>query len=313
MKGFRIISIILFFFALCSRLQASDVQILVLEFTGTNITAHQAENARNRILLRLINDTSITVIEPDTVKKGHGNKDKKSENIQPLNKNADYVIYGTLDRVKENNLYILYVRVVNSFTGSLVYAGSQEFTSPNKVLGAADVLAVRLIDRLKSYRPARYSAKKMKFSLDVYCSYVQPLDDLYDILVMGGALTVIIGVDINGSMLGLRTGFLINDGAGYYYKYSLMTPVQVYVGYSFSVYSSFFLSLSASGGLVYQYLETADKTTRGFSPIVTAGLTPGYTFSEHISLVIPVETSCIIEGSQDLWSISAGIGVQYRY
>ncbi len=307
-----VIILMLLFLGKLSKLYASDVQILVLDFTGTNVTAHQAENARNRILLRLINDKSITVIEPDTVQKAPSGIFYSEDKHIPINKKADYVIYGTLDRVKGDKLHILYVRVVNSFTGSLVYSGSHEFTSPNKVLTAADVLAGRLIEKLKSYRPARYYAKQFRFSLDVYCSYVQPLDDLYDILYMGGSMTVIAGVDMNDFLLGFRTGLLINDGTGNN-KYSVMVPMQLHYGYSFSLYSSFYLSLSASGGIVYQYLEKKDSTNQGFSAIVTAGVSPGYTFSEHISIILPIETSCIIEGTEDLWSISAGVGIQYRY
>jgi len=307
-----LIIIIIFFFGFFTSLYASDVQILVLDFKGTNVTAHQADNARNRILLRLINDTSITVIEPDNVKKLTSPEGHKQDKKTVIDKNADYVIYGTLDRIREQNTYILYVRVVNSFTGSLVYAGSQEFSSPNKVLGAADVLAARLIEKLKSYRPARYSAKKIRLSLDVYCSYSQPVDKLNDILLMGGSMTVIVGVDINDFILGFRTGLSIHDGKNHN-KYSIMTPMQIHFAYNFSVYSSFFLALSVSGGIIYQYLETKDGTTRGFSPIIGAGLSPGYTFSKNISLIFPVETGCIIEGTQDLWCISAGIGIQYRY
>lgn len=318
MKNMTIIVALVMLIATVKRLHASDVRVMVLDFTS-NISRHQAENARNRILLRLINNTSVTVIEPDRhlinnyihQAKTTYKDSSRAASIGRLH-NADYVIYGTLDRDSIDKTYIVYVRVVNSFTGAVVYAGAQSYTVKKEIYTAADGLSKKLIQKLKSYRPARYSAKKVTFSCDSWVSYFQPLATLNNHIGSGGSFTCVIGANIHQFIIGLRTGISIVNGKGPK-NYALIAPMQLHLGYSFNLYSSFFLMFTASGGLVYKYLSAKTADIQGFSAMVSLALVPGYTFSEHISLIVPIETVCIIEGKDDLWGISAGIGIQYRY
>lgn len=327
MTRLRYLSIILMLLALqVSPLKASSIKkyakthVALLDFTGNNVPEGQSENVKNRILLRIINAGTVTVLEPRRTRDAVISQnnvipdytDRESAARIGRYLLADYVIFGTLDRVVSTKKFIIYLRVVNSFTGEVVYGDSEEYTKGEDVLAAADSISQRLISIFATLKPSRYADRRATFMLMVTGSYIYPLDTFSHIVESGGSLSIITGIYISDFLLAFGTGCYMMDGSGDN-RYAVMVPIQLHAGYTFSLPSRFSLMLSASGGIVYKYLKREDGEAGGYSPMASVSVSPGYALSDSIRLVLQFTGGCVIENITGLWFLQSGIGVEYIY
>lgn len=294
--------------------------VALLDFAGNNVPESQSEHVKNRILLRIINAGTVIVLEPRKTR----NAVISQNNVTPDYTDresaarigryllADYVIFGTLDHVVSTKKYIIYLRVVNSFTGEVVYGDSEEYTLVKDVLAAADNISKRLITIFSSLKPSRFADRTISFMLMACGSYFQPLGEFNNTAGSGGALSVITGIYISDFMLAFGTGCIIMDGSNDN-RYAAMVPMQLHMGYTFPLPLRFSLMLSASGGMAYKYLKRKGKEVDGFSPIASLSILPGYALSDSLRLVMHVTGGCVIENTTGLWFVQSGIGIEYVY
>ena len=301
------------------------LNVALLDFSSNNVPVAQTENVKNRLWFRLITAKVVTMLEPRATREvafAQNQGPVKYTDTSAAAKighflRADYVVFGTLDRVAAGGDFIIYVRVVNSETGAIVHADSQSYEGPARALDASDMLAGRILQAFEALSPTATGEHETGkglagFALHLVGGYIHPVENFSRYAGPGGCVLVAPGVVYRGFFIGLRSGFIGCSGKGGSDS-ACIVPVAVMFLYSFTLPRSFSFDLTFSGGYSYKNIESASGSTEGYGPLLQGGVYLGYAVHRNVRLVAGIECSAVLERRDQVFlSVNGGFAFSFR-
>lgn len=292
--------------------------VALLDFSANRVPAELVENVKNRIWFRLITADVVTMLEPVKTREAMVTQNRDTVGYDDAAAaarighflRADYVVFGTLDRVPSGGV-VIYVRVADSESGAIVYADSEGFTDQGLALHASDMLSGRMLKAFGSLRgsdtghPSPASKGGPGFALHIAGGYAHPLADFTESAGPGWDILAAPGVAYRGFFVGIRSGYISCSSTGDYSGAS-MAPLAVMFLYSFSLPVKFSIDLTLSGGCSYNSLEGSGSSRSGFGPLVMGGVYVGYALHDCVRLVLGSECGAVIERTSQVFITAQG-------
>jgi len=297
---------------LAGPLAAEKKNIAVLDFSANNISSPEGDILRNRIEVLLYSSGKIRVLERQKYR-----QKVIEQNIDTFSCTdtacaarvgryifADYVVMGSVDRLSG---YSLHIRVVESETGFIVFAGTENVSQRDDLYNALYSLTESLLESLDKKDEEKANASPetgisplLSFSL----GYSLPIYSLRDRADYGTSFLVSLLYSVYGFSFGLRSGFTgLMDSSGNLYAYVL--PVLAGCQYRVSLGRAGIIP-SLSLGMVYSRIQSEGSGI--LEPAVQTGLGFSYMIRSHVSLGVAVDYNYIIEKSGGIQFFTFGAG-----
>ncbi|HRZ28166.1 MAG TPA: hypothetical protein P5295_15275 [Spirochaetota bacterium] len=284
----------------------SPVNAALLDFSSNRVPVDLVESVKNRVWFRLITADVVTMLEPVKTREAMITQNRDTIGYDDTAAaarighflRADYVVFGTLDRVPSGGV-VIYVRVADSESGAIVYADSESFTDQNLALHASDMLSGRLLKAFEGLRDSGVSpAPPLKggpgFGLHLTGGYVHPLADFSDTAGPGWDVLAAPGIAYRGFFFGFRTGYIGCAGSGST-DGAFIVPLAAMILYSIELPAKFSVDLTFSGGFSYKSLEGGPLAGDGYGPLLMGGAYLGYRVHESVRLVLGTECGAVLE------------------
>ncbi|MFC1670664.1 CsgG/HfaB family protein [Spirochaetota bacterium] len=309
-------------------------KIAVMNFSANNVPASYSKIVRNSIEISLYQTGDFQMLERERIdkvlsehkiSKVPSNDTSKAISIGKTLA-TDFIIVGSLDRIKE---YKIAVRVVSVKQAKIVMAYSQTFSSAGDMDGTVEKIAKRIASDIRRYvRTGKITPRFYDFhdiSIGASFVYVAPLRDFYDILNPGYGFNVEFTIDdifLDNLIFGLEFGFCHFTGRKNSSDEAIFVNIMLSVYYRFKIFKSFyinplfsfgpdFMTFKHGSGEGFDMDENTDKNV--IEPMAKLGVIFGFIPIESLKLEFALKYGMIYEKDGVMDFISFQMGAFYIF
>jgi hypothetical protein len=313
---------------------AEKKKVAIFDFTPNNVPESYARIVRNAIEVSLYSTGYFQLIEKERISRVLKERNIKmlaisdKQEMVSLGRSlvTDYMIMGSLDRIKD---YTIVIRVVSVSDGSIVVAYSKQFSDAGDIDSVADKLSQRVSEDLKKFietgviKAAIFDTHHIM--VGARFNYVYPLRAFGRLVNPGFGFALDFGMDnigIDNLTLGLEFGYYHFSGRENRSDQCNFIHLMAALGYRISPVKKFYIHPNISAGISFNYIkhgggsgfnmkENSEKTVT--EPIMKAGVSLAFIPMKLVHVGFGAKYGFVIETEDVMDFVAIDMGVTFVF